>query len=86
MAYLTTFKVRGRGDFPIDMLRYDSCYPTYQESVSSLRQHYGSSEDGARDVELSTWSSTAHEAKNKPTEDRWKSFGWLVVESSFRKI
>ncbi len=28
--------VRGRGQFPFDMLRYDACYPSRPESVANL--------------------------------------------------
>ncbi len=63
------FTVRGRGQFPIDMLRYDSCWP-----YTSMDSSYISDESGGREVTLLTNSP------NAPTHGRWKSFTWAVVE------
>lgn len=68
--------VHGSSDFPIDMLRYDCCWPR-NESDSYLIQGGAYSEPkDARNVWL------LHDADNKhwrPNVDRWKSFGWQVV-------
>ena len=63
-----TFKVRGGGTFPIDMLRYDRCWPFTQQDVHAIE-----SERGKRTVTL----ETAHDAS--PTPSRWNSFLWGVV-------
>jgi hypothetical protein len=70
--------------FPIDMLRYDSCWPeTEQDSVEIS-------------ATLFRWSDPLHQrtgtpvnlysAHTPPTPERWETFGWRVVASSVRKI
>lgn len=63
-----TFRVEGAGDFPLDMLRYDRCFPAAGVDVETIRA------DGARRVTL---LSDRH-----PTPARWDSFGWRVVHES----
>lgn len=62
------FTVEGRGEFPLDMLRYDSCYPRFVEDVTKMRGNE------RRSIAMVTQSQFA------PTAGRWKSFGWKVVE------
>lgn len=38
--HLRHFTVRGRGEFPLDMLRYDSCWPRSGEDVMVLSADY----------------------------------------------
>lgn len=64
---LYLYKVRGTFHFPLDMLRYDACWPGSSEAVSAMAADGG----GEVVVEL-------HSYKH-PTEDRWKSFGWIVL-------
>jgi hypothetical protein len=59
------FTVRGSGSFPLDMLRYDKCWPVSGESVNNMDS---SSMGIARTVWL---ASTRH-----PTNERWTSFDW----------
>lgn len=67
------FTVRGTGAFPLDMLRYDRCYPgTGQDSYAAERV-----DRGEREVTLAT--AIASRAENYPTTGRWESFGWKVV-------
>jgi len=61
------FTVEGGGHFPVDMLRYDTCWPSSQEDVAQAF-----AEKGVRKVRLST-------PYNRVTEGRWLSFGWHVV-------
>jgi len=70
------FTVEGTDNFPFDMLRYDSCYPRDQESAVAIgrnRFYNPESIDQPRRVNL---VSTYH----GPTNGRWQSFGWKVVE------
>ena len=64
-----TFKVRGKGSFPLDMLRYDACHPVRPEDVDSLTEILG---DEPRTVTLNS--------NHPPTVKRWASFGWKVVQ------
>lgn len=62
--------VEGRGRFPLDMLRYDSCWP--YTTVDSGRMDPDVREK--RKVVLLTNSP------NAPTPKRWDSYTWKVVE------
>lgn len=71
-TYRTTFIVQGGGSFPVDMLRYDSCFPYTGSDVSSLlndeRQH-------VRSVKL----CKVHDGKQPNlTPNRWRSFTWSI--------
>jgi len=74
MKRISCFKVRGTGAFPVDMLRYDSCWPTDSASASAISMNTDGvrAKDSKRTVALATamW----------PTVARWGSFGWKVVE------
>jgi hypothetical protein len=75
MAKGCKFTVRGSGRFPVDMLRYDRCFPTSTEAVMHIAHQLrdGEGVEQYRSVELATdWTST-------PTVSRWRSFGWEVV-------
>lgn len=71
---LHTFNVTGPGPFPLDMLRYDSCWPATE----------------ARDSHAIGTTFTARREKGnftihltgirEPTVGRWESFGWKVGE------
>lgn len=69
---LIAFTVQGKGSFPLDMLRYDQCWPERGDDVSEIeeRRSYG---DGLRNVRLIGVCST-------PTVGRWSSFGWQVIK------
>lgn len=72
---MTTIKVRGSGDFPYDMLRYDNCVPMSSEDAVKIGPH---GPPGLYTVQLQRFSSDA----GKATADRWKSFGWEVYEDT----
>ncbi len=59
------FAVRGRGRFPVDMLRYDRCWPV--ENANNIIDH-----EGLREVTLVS-------NERYITPGRWASFGWTVV-------
>ena len=71
-----TFTVEGVGDFPWDMLRYDSCYPGHEtESYNMARVPVGGYSKPRR-VEL---AHTDTRKRWTPTTARWESFGWSVL-------
>lgn len=77
--YLHLIKVSCEGkffSFPIDMLRYDCLYPYSGEDSSKIHHCFENREEDNRIITL---SRTA-EKTWKPTVERWKSFGWRVVE------
>lgn len=63
MKKVTYFVVQGRGFFPTDMLRYDSCALVGDAPTGDWRR---------RRVTLTTSS-------RRITDARWSSFGWVVV-------
>jgi hypothetical protein len=66
--FLYTYYVTGHGDFPFDMLRYDSCWPASGEDAARL--FYTSKRFVTRSVKIRSY--------RLPTIDRWQSFNWSV--------
>lgn len=79
--YIVSFSVRGSGEFPFDMLRYDGCHPVNESQARDIARTYakGDAPLTPRTVRLETrgrpriWF---------PTEGRWNSFGWVVERES----
>lgn len=70
---LFCFTVRGRGEFPFDMLRYDTCWLEHEVDTHLIAPHHRS--------ELSRETRELRMIGLKPpTLDRWSSFGWKVGE------
>jgi hypothetical protein len=65
-----TFIVAGNDQFPLDMMRYDICYPQREVDSHQIERSFRSRERRTRRVTLV--SSKA------PTEARWGAFGWLI--------
>lgn len=62
----------GPWQFPIDMLRYDACWPRSQEDATKISLNIRTGEN-VQSVEL------AYDTRiSKPTPKRWESFGWKV--------
>ncbi len=66
------FTVSGRGEFPLDMLRYDCCWPRTSEDSALM----GAS--GERHVVLNRYTEGRHGPV--ATEGRWRSFCWDVIK------
>lgn len=79
MNYVTTFKVCSKGYFPMDMLRYDACFPSRSEDAAMISEYTKE----IVTVELETYHDSQRDGH--PTVDRWRSFGWTVVETQTRK-
>ena len=75
------FTVVGSGEFPMDMLRYDGCWPidSYSAHEMSVHAMVAANITRPRRVTLRAISRTA------PTEGRWQSFGWPVEQESVRR-
>lgn len=71
------FTVEGAGPLPLDMLRYDSCFPATEEDAATAVQYPGECK-GRRRIKLIRRTAGLPE----PTEARWRSFGWRVVPIS----
>jgi len=61
-------QVEGRDEFPIDMLRYDQCWPERELDSGLIQRH------GENRIILVRGDRTIG-----PTVDRWKSYGWKVL-------
>ena len=79
------FVVEGTGEFPTDMLRYDSARPLRAEDQRVVNARH----EGGDDTPL--WSdpdqklrrnrvTLVTESPNAPTHGRWQSYTWKVVE------
>ena len=74
--YLHKATIRGRGAFPTDMLRYDSCFPADSRSVEVLN-HTEKGEEWAMEVH-----KISRGAKVGFTQGRWQSFGVSIQEKA----
>lgn len=76
-----TFKVSGRFTFPVDMLRYDNCFPYMEKDSAEITK--------AMMVNVSSWEVTLQRFisyKDQPTIERWKSFGCKVSDIQTERI
>ena len=71
MPKIRELQVDGGGRFPLDMLRYDSCWPQSGEDVEKIAMEAGAPR---RVIKLYTASPAG------PTLGRWESFMWRVVK------
>jgi hypothetical protein len=65
------FVVEGSGDFPLDMLRYDRCWPAHADDASRINPSRVAGRARERQIGLC--------GLKPPTVGRWASFGWKVV-------
>lgn len=71
------FTVEGRGEFPLDMLRYDRCWPKREsEDVGAIEKSFRQTQLGAADL-----YAVRLRGLREPEAARWKSFGWRVTDS-----
>ena len=67
------FTIKGGYPFPVDMLRFDGCYPLNEtDSTAIIQMLY--TEGGTAEVRL-----RIDEPGRRPSKDRWHLFGWEVV-------
>ena len=65
-----TITVVGNDQFPVDMMRYDLCYPKREVDSHEIERSFYPREHKERRIVLAS--------PKAPTEARWGSFGWLV--------
>jgi len=63
------FTVSGITAFPLDMLRYDCCYPLTQSDTNYISDSW---------TMPGKQHTVALVSDRKPTIARWESFGWSV--------
>lgn len=66
-----TFRMTGTGSFPLDMLRYDGCYPADGYSVGIIEH---SIQGSVREWNVRLCSN------REPCIGRWASFGCTMTE------
>jgi hypothetical protein len=67
--------IQGRGEFPMDMLRYDSCYPNSERDSVLIADTVRSYKRDGR------WSICVKSASKNPwTVGRWESFGVKITD------
>ena len=70
--HVISYTLKGRGAFPVDMLRYDACYPATETDSSRIIASHTPHHHNEVEIRVSGW---------RCTEARWASFGWKVVAS-----
>lgn len=73
------FTVKGtQTPFPIDMLRFDECWPATVQDSDKIKNSFG-----FRHGRRVRWEITLVSKNNlSPTQDRWQSFAVEVVDDS----
>ena len=75
--------VEGRGPFPLDMLRYDRCYPQQEGDSYQLEASFHSTsarDGGPHSIRVETVRTD--QRFNPFQTRRWASFGWNVVDQT----
>jgi len=83
------FKVRGIGEFPLDMLRYAACHPNAQDDAWRIEaQSIEFDPTKIREIELVGYQGMPRSPNTIAAHisARWASFGWTVVEDSVQHI
>ncbi len=76
---LIRFTVKGRYNFPMDMLRHDACWPICTGDAAKLEYSMNTRSPEGYEIELAHWAPNSNW---QPTIGRWASFGWHVVTGS----
>jgi len=79
--YFQCFTVKGSWAFPLDMLRYDHCFPTGEglECISLSIRGIKPERHQSYSIRLGRWVDRWSQI---PTLGRWASFGWYVDADS----
>lgn len=75
MRYEHKFEVVGQTVFPIDMLRYDSCYPETTKDAENVVKSFNPEDRTMKSVALVCVTTNRHW---RPAADRWRAAGWMV--------
>jgi hypothetical protein len=76
-AYEHFFTVWGTTPFPIDMLRYDCCWPATAADSLAIERSIANRDSQAAVVRLMSRIQRRHW---RPAADRWRTFGWRMTE------
>ena len=78
--YYQTFVVETGFQFPIDMLRYDGCFPDTEHDSVLIILSLADMRNPVK-VKIGRYVSIK---RNKPTISRWESFGCKISEIEIR--
>jgi hypothetical protein len=73
--------VEVNGAFPVDMLRYDRCYPASEEDAKAIAQSLARPRREPHRVTVKALSPS----REHWTRARWRSFGALIVKTVAQK-
>lgn len=78
--YRTDYLVKGRGPFPIDMLRYTCSWPKDEASAALIDQSIAAITEDSLDVRQVALSKYHRDPLPQLATDRWESkFQWTVT-------
>lgn len=80
--YRHEFTVRSRFPFPVDMLRYDACYPKGSDDAHAILRSI--EVQGTPDIHSVTLVAIKDRRQWEPTVERWRSFLWSVDPESIK--
>lgn len=83
--YVQVITVQGRGGFPIDMLRYDHCHPDSEMDSGTIAVSFGRYSNTYNETFTVKVRRIVENKSSYPTEGRWNSFGWKVLNVETRK-
>jgi hypothetical protein len=82
----TSFTVTSRRlAFPLDMLRYDGCYPQTSSDVATIERTFDLQQRILLDGDFKVTLVMYGRGRREPEKDRWLSFGWSVDPRSIRQ-
>jgi hypothetical protein len=76
---LMRFIAKGTSAFPVDMLRYDACWPNDGESATNIILSGKPNLRRAADGNIVIWIVSLTSI-GTPTVERWSSFGWSISD------
>lgn len=90
-TYTITFEVTSRVPFPLDMLRYDSCYPVRGEDAGMIelsleRARRREILDELPDRIFRVRLEHVGRSPWQPTAGRWSSFLWSVDPDTVKAV
>ena len=65
--------------FPVDMLRYDYCYPASENDSAQIAFSFDLRKSKVKPSELEVTLCRYAHRDWSPTDGRWESFGWEVI-------
>src|SRR5262245_3246387 len=78
--YRQEWTVEGVLPFPIDMLRYDRCFPADEAQSAAITRTLNGYVGGHTQVRVARfWRG---DMPKYPTADRWRAFGWDIIPNT----